>query len=408
MTHFDGPINVDRLKLDYMNKIYIVKHGVFSWGSHGDIYRAQMSTFKKIWANNIKLVTVDNFQHLSFSCNDVVIFPVGTFNDEVLSKLASAAVLHTKNRPRMIFFPTAEGAKIGYHFYKYYKCFTNNDVFVVASDVEQGILKTYLGKNANIIRINYPLMEEKNIFSKSECRRKLNLSRDKKYVLYAGRLSLQKNILSLISFLEKNPDLNLIVCGKNCSIGKVHFKNDLSQINVHAIFSLLIKNRNLQNRITFLGFVSQKKLAMIFSAVDGQISLSTYYGEEFGYSIAQGMQRGLPTIISSWGGHLNWKNYSRVKMSKVTWNKAKDQFAPEIQKISLATIKMKKGKNFKNYHADISKSYNEMLFLKKREHRVFSIRKKILNFWQNHHEQYLFEDAKNSHYQLVVKKYLGN
>ena len=124
-------------------------------------------------------------------------------------------------------------------------------------------------------------------------------------LVYAGRITAQKNVLMLMgTFLKAcqvRTGLELHVAGDFHDRGH-HFHGYSSD---HAefrrkFFSLMEASEGL---IHYHQFLSQEKLLELYDASDVFCSLSTYHDEDFGVSVAQAAARGLQLELSDWGGH---------------------------------------------------------------------------------------------------------
>lgn len=154
-----------------------------------------------------------------------------------------------------------------------------------------------LTKNCSIVKIPYPF-ECKGLESNSQPEDKINL-------VYAGRLTPQKNILSMIKgFLaarELNPKLILNIAGSFHDRGYHLHGHKVNIASYQEEFEKLLSNNN--DCIVYHGFLDQTSLLKLYRDMDYFTSLSTYHDEDFGYSAAQAGCVGLGFILSDWGGH---------------------------------------------------------------------------------------------------------
>ncbi len=159
-------------------------------------------------------------------------------------------------------------------------------------------LQSELLLNGYLKRIPYPVKDSAfdNRPSKKE-------GGDKISVVYAGRITPQKNILNLIrsfSFAKKlNPKLELVICGNFHDRGYHLHHIDLGPTYRSTVLEVMESTEGVR----YIGNLDQASLRSLFQNSDYQVSLSTYHDEDFGYSIAQGMAVGLKPILTNWGGH---------------------------------------------------------------------------------------------------------
>lgn len=127
-------------------------------------------------------------------------------------------------------------------------------------------------------------------------------------ILYAGRFHEQKNIDKLIVILEhfsqKNSthvelslagyfdDFNPATIGKKTILGTQFskFKNRSSQLSPFL-------------KINLLPHQPKEKLEKLYRNNDIFMSLSTYFDEDFGYSVLEALEQGTPCLVSQWGGY---------------------------------------------------------------------------------------------------------
>lgn len=287
--------------------------------------------------------------------DDLWIFPVGLVQADTLKWLRESFKSPYK-RPRILFFLGGEGSKLGYNLTFFKDVFRIDDEWIVSSEVELQLVNHLFPNNNRTSVLHYPVASKfrplKSIADKKELRKKLHLPIGKSLILYAGRISEQKNVTHLLDLLEQFPKLHLIICGDVDSLGVPHFDN-VPKKHLPTILIHEIAKRKLSERIEFRGFLSQDDLVKMMKACDYQISLSAHYGEDFGYSIAQGLACGLKTILSHWGGHLNWKKFfTGEELSYVDLNWDGNSFSGE-------PIQLKKLQLPKKSHIDFQKVYRK-------------------------------------------------
>jgi len=142
---------------------------------------------------------------------------------------------------------------------------------------------------------------------------------EKLRLVYAGRLTPQKNVLELMScFLRaagEREDLELHVAGTFHELGH-HFHGlgyDFAEYRQR--FNELLEHG--KGKIFFHEFLAQPELRELFDRCDTFVSLSTYHDEDFGVSAAQAMSLGLNALLSDWGGHWDFKNQGLAELIPV-------------------------------------------------------------------------------------------
>lgn len=144
---------------------------------------------------------------------------------------------------------------------------------------------------AIIIPNGIDLDEFNLIYSKDECREKLNLSPEKKIILFFGSLVKYKGpdvLLKAFSIVLKEvPDAELIFAGRG------EMKDYLLK---------LANELNIKDYVKFIGFVDENKKPLYYKAVDIFCLPSTNMGESFGIVNLEAMASGVPVISSNLGG----------------------------------------------------------------------------------------------------------
>lgn len=316
-------------------------------------------------------------------------------------------------RPKILFFLGGEGGKLGYHIWKYKDFFGPGDKWIVACEAEKKLLDYFFPKNSRTKIIHYPVSKNfsppQDLHEKRKYKKHFKLNESKTWLLYAGRISYQKNIPYLLKLLIKHPHLSLVICGDTDSLGTPHFKKASTQPIALEILHQ-IEFAKLGDRVEFRPFLSQHDLAKMMKACDYQISLSSHYGEDFGYSIIQGLCSGLKTILSYWGGHRNWQYLEKTKnisYVQLDWSSTKIGL-PQIDSIYLPT---QNPLNFYNhYHSKIKKDFRELF--KKTTFKLPSlqIRGSLNKFWLDHsinNREALFDTPNDKFFKIIRNAYLG-
>ncbi len=133
-----------------------------------------------------------------------------------------------------------------------------------------------------------PLAEEK----RSALRNKL-VNKQKKLILFAGRINRQKGIIPLLDsaakVTEKYPEVQYIIAGHSDS--RDYYKTVMNHIG---------KYPGLKERCTFLGHVMREQLTLIYQTADIAVFPSLY--EPLGLVALEAMATGCPPIVTAGGG----------------------------------------------------------------------------------------------------------
>lgn len=127
----------------------------------------------------------------------------------------------------------------------------------------------------------------KNEEDKEKTRKKYKLP--KKFILYAGDVNYNKNLLSLIKAFNKIKEkADLVFVGKS-------FENKNLK-EVKEILSL-IKEYKLENKVHFTGYVPDEDLKMVYNLASVYCLISFYEG--FGLGVLEAMSCGTPVVTSN-------------------------------------------------------------------------------------------------------------
>ena len=123
----------------------------------------------------------------------------------------------------------------------------------------------------------------------------------------ASRISETKNIeafLYTVSILQKEYDLNIkpILSGDFDNMSNVYSIKDDNYSYAKRIKKIIkdlpwTVKPEIRNNLNENEWLEKCDHSPVF------VSLSTFFGEDFGVSLAQAQEKGWPAIISSWGGH---------------------------------------------------------------------------------------------------------
>ena len=296
--------------------IVLLPLGPHGWASYSDI----VPELKKIWTElDFEILPLDLPQPKldedlleKIRSAKVLVFPLGHMHYDGLQFLA---VLRTRYRiltPACIMHTS--NITVGIRYLKRFETvLQGNDTLIVNCSAEKRLLKAFLPKIQLKIEV-IPLPVNEEIFNRTGkipklaiLRRQLVLPEEKEILLYAGRISTQKNILAALlvfrELLEKRNNLYFVILGSADNLGVPHLpaRTRRNIIDLSEAISIL----GLEQKVEFRPAVVQPELAKYFHACDVNISLTLHSGEDFGYSIAQGLACGIPTVVSCWGGGLD-------------------------------------------------------------------------------------------------------
>lgn len=347
--------------------------------------------------------------------DDFWIFPLGTVQVPVLVWLSNCFAA-PMDRPPSIFFFGGEGAKLGYHIWHFRKIFRPDDLWVVSCQAEKDLLDHWFPGNSRTVIVYYPVAKDFNLPSSNAervaARKKFSLDQGEKYVLYAGRLSQQKNILELLDFLKMHKDLRLLVCGDIDSVGVPHLADSRREHLANRLLTEIGVN-GLSSRVEFLPYQAQSELRQIMKACDYQISLSAHYGEDFGYSLAQGFSCGLKTVLTDWGGHRNWKaleGTGSVGFVELNWEGGVDVGKPLLSTLTTLPQMSPTADTLGQYRELVRSQFDALFAARDFPPKAVEVHQELAAFWDRQAKTQsaaLFPSVEHKLFKTVVAAYQG-
>lgn len=190
--------------------------------------------------------------------------------------------------------------------------------FVCASEAQKDLVSRFLlNPRGRAVYIPFPV--NSNIYrdqpaQRQNWRKKLGVRPDEILVVYAGRISLQKNNLRALDALFRIPKssgmkLRMVFAGTFDDMGAQFFgipkqKKGTSGRNWRAYLARLTPGE--RNMIRHVGQLGSKDLLGIYNAADAYLSLSLHHDEDFGMAAAEALCSGTPCILTAWGGHTSF------------------------------------------------------------------------------------------------------
>lgn len=209
---------------------------------------------------------------------------------------------------------------------KYLKTFQVR--WICASEAQRTLLLSLLRKPTDCVHIPFPISTQvfrpTNTSELVSLRRRLGIPNKSKVLLYTGRLSRQKQILSLIKCFDeasvhliksKKAAPYLLLAGTFDDLGRPYL-DEHDNLNQYFSEYALLKNSlspEVSKRILYLGNLKEGPLCDLYNLADAYISLSLHNDEDFGMSPAEALCSGAPAILTSWGGFNSFsENFTSV------------------------------------------------------------------------------------------------
>jgi len=147
----------------------------------------------------------------------------------------------------------------------------------------------------------YPADETERRKIKTE----LGFNQDDRILLYAGRITIEKNLhtlLRMFSILQDLiPNLHLVVAGEMANVPFTGM--GVYSLSLTATMMKLIRELDLSTEsIHFVGRKSTAQLRNLYAISDVLVNMTLHHDENFGLSQVEAMACGTPVVGTRWGG----------------------------------------------------------------------------------------------------------
>lgn len=189
--------------------------------------------------------------------------------------------------------------------------------FVTASEKQKKFIEKFINQKDSISVCPFPVDSEKFFYDpEKRIQTRADYGVENSFVyLYTGRLTLQKNITSLIkNFCEclkekKLPAESLLyIVGGVDTLGVPYLGvTQLLGEYYRSIEKALEEFPQERDKVVLWGRVKNEKLSDFYNLADCYVSLSTYHDEDYGMSVAEALCCGLPAVITNWAGYSSFR-----------------------------------------------------------------------------------------------------
>ena len=188
------------------------------------------------------------------------------------------------------------------------QCFRTCDVLVANCEADVALARKFW-PNATVRCV--PLAYDDAIFypedetAQRAVRASLGIGPDEKIVLYAGRVTLEKNVHTLLKVfsvvLNAVPDARLVIAGSEDSIPFVEF--GVMPLDIRRCLRRLMTHLGLDERhVIFAGHRTRDDLRALYSTAHVLVNLTLHHDENFGLAQVEAMACGVPIVGTTWGG----------------------------------------------------------------------------------------------------------
>ncbi len=144
----------------------------------------------------------------------------------------------------------------------------------------------------------------KNREIREEYRSAWGFKNDDFVLVYAGRVTTEKNVHSILEAVYELTRLGypvkLVIVGRieNMSFGEFH----MYPVDLKGKIDFLIESLQISDHVVIQEWQTPDKLNEMFNAADAFVNLTLHHDENFGLSQIEAMSAGLPVIGTAWGG----------------------------------------------------------------------------------------------------------
>jgi glycosyltransferase involved in cell wall biosynthesis len=133
----------------------------------------------------------------------------------------------------------------------------------------------------------------------------LGFQKSDQILLYAGRITLEKNLhtqIRMLSILQRLlPNLHLVIIGQFANIGFT--EGGVYPVDITGMFTRLLSELRLDTtRIHFLGSKNPTQTRDFYIIADALVNLTLHHDENFGFAQVEAMACGTPVVGTKWGG----------------------------------------------------------------------------------------------------------
>ncbi|MFY9622115.1 MAG: glycosyltransferase family 4 protein [Pyrinomonadaceae bacterium] len=186
--------------------------------------------------------------------------------------------------------------------------FKSTDIIVCHCEAEMEITQKFF-TNAQLRyvpfvyddSIFYPLAES----ARADAKAALGFAPDDKILLYVGRISIEKNLHTLLRIFsivqEIVPNVHLVIAGRPMDNPFMEF--GVFPLNMKNTLTKLYKKLGVADeRVHFIGSKAPDELRDLYSVADAVTNLTLNHDENFGLAQVEAMGCGTPVVGTNWGG----------------------------------------------------------------------------------------------------------
>lgn len=147
----------------------------------------------------------------------------------------------------------------------------------------------------------YPSDED----ARRDIKKELGFRPEDKILLYAGRITIEKNVqtvLKIFGVLQGLvPDVHLAIAGQDLDNPFMEF--GVFPTNMRSTFGKMVQKLGIPaERVHFYGKKSMADLRNLYSVTDVMVNMTLHHDENFGLGQVEAMACGAPVVCTNWGG----------------------------------------------------------------------------------------------------------
>lgn len=239
--------------------------------------------------------------------------------------------------------------------------------FYCASTAHQKMVQQLLCSNEQITTLPFPINSEDYFYApelRARVRKKHHIPSDQVVFFYAGRLSLQKNIVELIDLfsqanaLRSSPAI-LFLAGEFDDINLPYLGLQGTKGSYQRYFETRLKGRLPSPDIIFLGLLESAELNSYYNAADYYINLSTHNDEDFGMGPAEAAMTGASLYLTDWAGFRDFRqNLGAEQVQTCAILSKPDRFLPQPTSVFSFMMKATQPERRAEYAHQASRHYS--------------------------------------------------
>ena len=150
-------------------------------------------------------------------------------------------------------------------------------------------------------RVFYPVDEAE----RKAIREKLGLREEDRVLVYVGRVTLQKNLHTLLKVFSAVqtlvPDACLVIVGPMLDQGSLEF--GVTPLNLgNTVRKLIAKLRIPEGRVHLVNQAGPALVRELYNVADVKVNMTLHHDENFGLTQVEAMACGTPVVGTAWGG----------------------------------------------------------------------------------------------------------